>query len=522
MKRGYLGIGRLKGLDRLDLSLVVAVVALALASAAAFGPLPVHPPVQLLAPGLDLVLDTAATVVTGSVSVLALARYRERGEPVALFHAAAFMVLALANGFALVLGLGHAEEIPGLELMAPGQAPVYVASLARLLAAALLVTGGIVSLRRMFIHHPRAVLLVPALATLVLVGLCQAWGDRLPALSSVFPDDPRQLRVLAANVPLATPLGGAVQLASALLFLWAVGLMRRVYRRDRSIGDAYVALGLVFAAFAQLHLGMYPGTYPGVVTSGDGLRLAFDVFLLLGIDAEARSMLGQLRRANQTLEHLGEIEADRAALEERARLARELHDGLAQDLFFAKLKTSRLTAIADLHPEARALGEEVSRALDAGLEEARQAVMTLRIGADPEHSFTDLLSRSVDDFQDRYGVRAESECSPELRKLPTRVEAELLRIVQEALSNVVRHADATLVRVEAAAPDGTLTLSIRDNGRGFDPGTVEAGHFGLATMRERAALLGADIAIETRPQDGTRVVVTMALPPQMAFVGLRS
>jgi signal transduction histidine kinase len=90
-----------------------------------------------------------------------------------------------------------------------------------------------------------------------------------------------------------------------------------------------------------------------------------------------------------------------------------------------------------------------------------------------------------------------------------RTEAELLRIAQEALSNVARHADATIVRVVAVVEDGRLALSIRDNGKGFAMEHVELDHFGLGTMRERAVLVGGEAVIESRPQDGTQVRVTV-------------
>jgi signal transduction histidine kinase len=95
--------------------------------------------------------------------------------------------------------------------------------------------------------------------------------------------------------------------------------------------------------------------------------------------------------------------------------------------------------------------------------------------------------------------------------LTPRAEAELLRIVQEALNNVVRHADATVVRVRAGVVDSHVELVVGDNGSGFEPSEVREGSFGLASMRERALIIGGELTIDSRPQDGTRIRVTVPL-----------
>ncbi len=240
-------------------------------------------------------------------------------------------------------------------------------------------------------------------------------------------------------------------------------------------------------------------------------NLAFDVILLLGIQAETGAYVVSLRRANLGLERLKDAEVRRAAIEERARLSRELHDGLAQDLWLAKLKVSRLAAIPDLGPEASIVCDELGAAIDAGVAEARQAVMALRVAQQPGASFAGLLGRCVDDFADRFGVRAEFACG-DVPRLTTRVEAELLRITQEALSNVRRHADATVVWVRVEVAGDRVVLTVRDNGRGFDPTAVGETGFGLTSMRERASLIGAQLAIESRPRDGSCVTVALPLP----------
>ena len=137
--------------------------------------------------------------------------------------------------------------------------------------------------------------------------------------------------------------------------------------------------------------------------------------------------------------------------------------------------------------------------------------MALRLGNEPAMSLRELMAHYVDDFGDRFGLRAEFDCEGELPHLPPRAEAELLRIAQEALNNVVRHADATVVRVRAGVIDSHIDLVVGDNGVGFEPTEIKDGSFGLASMRERAEIIGGEFTIESRPQDGTRVRVRVPL-----------
>ena len=238
-----------------------------------------------------------------------------------------------------------------------------------------------------------------------------------------------------------------------------------------------MTVGLLFAAFAMAIGASTAGSHPGPVTIADALWLAFNVTLLLAIEAEARVILRALRQANATLEELHAVEISRAALEERARLSRELHDGLTQDLWLAKLKIGRLSAAVGKDPEARALVSDASDAIDQGLAEAHQAVMAMRIAAAEDGSFGHLLARYTEDFEDRFGQRVRVECDPDLPELPVRTQAELLRIAQEALANVHRHADARIARIRARVEDGWFVLVIQDDGRGFE--VAEAGSVGL-------------------------------------------
>lgn len=490
----------------LDGILVVATIGLAIGTAGTV----VAPAilVHVIAPSLDIVLDTFTTAVTLGVVGLGWIRYRQSGQPAAVFQAAAFLVLAIANALPIAFVTTGLDVQAGMALVGPGQAPMYLFPVARLFAAGLLVLGGLASLRSKVVHHAAAMLLFPSVAMLLLVGLIEAAAPALPSLGAF------GLAAERSEPPpmaMPTPFGASIELLAAALFLWAAGLSRRLWRRNGSISDGYFALGFVFAAFAQINATVYPGTYTGLVTSGDIMRLVFDVFLLLGIQAEGADALRRLRRANQLLAWLMRSEAARAGLEERARLSRELHDGLSQDLWLAKLKAARLAARPDLGPEARALTTELGQAIDAGLAQAHEAVATLRVPDEPGGSFGEVLAKLVNDFADRFGVRVEFEHDPALPALPPRAQVELMRITQEALTNVRRHADATVVRVRATTENGGFLVAVKDNGRGFDPSNVGPDAYGLAGMKERAAQIGGDVTIDSRPLDGTLVRLRIPL-----------
>jgi signal transduction histidine kinase len=499
---------RLAPLDRILIGTLAALGVMSMVPVVA-----PHLGVPVVAAGLDAAMDTVTTLVTLTVAALALARYRDQREPVALAQATAFLLLAFANAVALLLVVGLLDQSPWVEHWLPGQAAIYVASFMPLLAAAVLVVGLRETLRSGSSRHVRAAIAIAVVAVLGFVLFVQVGASMLPALASPFDATSIRLPAIGAgSFPVATPLGVLVRGSASALFLWAAVLSRRLYRRRPSIGDGYLTVGFVIAAFSEAFLAVYPGTYPGVVTGGDLLRIAFDVVLLLGIEADARARLGALRRASFLQERIQESEANRAAAEERARLARELHDGLAQDLWLAKLKIGRLAVLAEAGSEIEAVTGDLERAIDSGLAEARQAVMALRSAGTSETSFCELLGGYLDDVADGFGLPIEFECDADLPAIGLRAKAELLRIAQEALSNVRRHADATLVNVRVRAQDDRLTLVVRDNGRGFDTAVIEGKGFGLTSMRERASLIGGGLKVVSRPMDGTRVEVNVPLP----------
>jgi signal transduction histidine kinase len=202
----------------------------------------------------------------------------------------------------------------------------------------------------------------------------------------------------------SAPVLVATQGLIGVAFLVAAALAHRHYRRVGRVGDALLAAGLLIAAVSQVHGAIHPGAYTSIVTTADMLRLGFYGALLFGIFTDSRDDLRELREANVEVQRLAAAQAVSAQLEERSRIAREIHDGLAQDLWFAKLKQSRLAQRVASDEEATVLSDEVGGAIDAALAEARRAVVAMRPGAEPG-DLTDMIARQVDDFSDRFAVR---------------------------------------------------------------------------------------------------------------------
>jgi signal transduction histidine kinase len=477
---------------RFDGAIVLGVVALAVVTAVVW--LDPRIPTRILNPSLDIAINVAATLVGGTVAALAWVRWLETRRPTALFQTAAFTALSTTN--ALMTGLvitGHSDAF-GLDAASPGAAPVYLWSATRLVAAVLLFYGGIRGVRGDAVRIPPPVVALGPTVVLVAgtVLFVLAGGVRSEAASA------------AVNL---------VQLGAFGAFIGAAFYFRRLYVRDRRASDAVLAAGSIVAAFSQLHFAFDPALAAGIVTSGDLLRVGFHGILLYGIQAEIQGELVAVRRANIELARLRDVDAASATLAERARLAREIHDGLAQTLWYAKLKQSRLTQDPALEGETRSTADEVLTAIEAALADARQAVMALR--TPPAGSNLEEILRSyVDEFADRYGLRADFQAEGELPRLPPRTEAEVLRIVQEALNNVRKHADATVVRVRSSIEEGSIVMVVADNGRGFDPLAIGTAGFGLRGMRERADLISGSLSLDSRPGDGARVVVRFPVAPE--------
>ena len=487
-------------LDPLDLPLITMILALAIGTAWTVQ-------FRAFAPRSDLAVATVAAILAPMIAVMGWLRYREIKDSLDLSFAAAGLVLTIAHAAALV-HLLMAQDI-GIQTTPLIQAPSYVAAAANLLVGVTLLYGIAHVLGSRHIRFPVLFLVAPAGVLLAVLALAPALESSLPALEWS-PEIAGSASGVFVPPGYATTLGSVLQISLAALFAAAAALGRRSFLRRRWLGDAFSVVALILTAFGAAYAAVYSAGRTGYVSGADVLSVAFLLTLLLGLAAGAHATHRALRMTNASLRVTRRHDAARAGLEERSRLARELHDGLAQDLWVAKLKVGRLLSLSGLKPEVAELSGELNSAIESGLAEARQAVMALRVPDDA--SFSELLSRYVDDFSDGFGLRAEFECDAPLPPLEPATQAELMRIAQEALNNARRHAYARLVRVSVLVQQDHLRLRIDDDGRGFDHAAIRRGAFGLASMRERAALIGGQLRITSTPQHGTSVSVDLPVP----------
>lgn len=206
-------------------------------------------------------------------------------------------------------------------------------------------------------------------------------------------------------------------------------------------------------------------------------------------------------------------EALAAALRERERLGREIHDGLAQRLWYAQLRQAALLARSDLSPDHREIAEDAASAIEQALADARTAVLASRRPDPTASSFEEVLREVVGDRTGRHQLEALLDYRSR-HELTPRQQAELIGIAQEALNNVVKHAEAQRVFVRVKGSARGVTMTIRDDGKGFRPADVRRGEgsgFGLGGMRQRAALIGGKLILTTTPGRGTTIRIRVPI-----------
>lgn len=202
-----------------------------------------------------------------------------------------------------------------------------------------------------------------------------------------------------------------------------------------------------------------------------------------------------------------------AVAEERALLAREMHDGMAQVLAYVNTKAQAVRAFLR-HQKLEEAGEQLDQLAAAAREvyaDVREGILSLRSQPAPGESFHDVLQTFLDRWREQSGVTVDLRVSSDI-EVPSRVELQLLRIIQEALSNVRKHSRATRAYVDLERRDGMIVAAVRDDGIGFDPARrerAEMPRFGLAIMRERAEGIGGSLEIDSRPGEGTTVRVEL-------------
>lgn len=197
-----------------------------------------------------------------------------------------------------------------------------------------------------------------------------------------------------------------------------------------------------------------------------------------------------------------------AVAAERQRLARDLHDAVTQTLFSASLIADVLPRLWDKRPEdARKRLEDLRELTRGALAEMRTLLLELRPSTLTEAELSELLRQLTEAMVARARLPVTLTIEGEAPLLPPDVQVALYRIAQEALNNVTKHAGASAVSVNLKTEGAALTLTIEDNGHGFDPASIPPDHLGLGIMRERAETIGALLEIDSQPRRGTRLQV---------------
>lgn len=203
------------------------------------------------------------------------------------------------------------------------------------------------------------------------------------------------------------------------------------------------------------------------------------------------------------------------SLKERERIAREMHDGVAQNLAVLKLETFRLKSLAINSGVAwQDELETIDKLINQTYLEVRQTLYDLRASQHLEEGFWPTIQRQLKEFERQTGIVAMLEpLNPTEEPWNALASMQILRIVQEALANVRKHAQAKTVKVSYVCQGEAIRLTVADDGRGFwvsKPG-ASANHYGLQVMQERAETIGATVQVESWPGQGTTVTLTVPL-----------
>ena len=276
------------------------------------------------------------------------------------------------------------------------------------------------------------------------------------------------------------------QLVGAVLYVVAATLFTASAERHRDdpllrwLGPA-----MAVSAWARVNYFLFPSLYSSYVYAGDVLR-AVSCAVLVGATKEIGRYWAQTALV--------------ATLEERRRLARDLHDGLAQELAYMWSQLRRLSS----HPDDTDALARTAGAAERALDESLRAIAALTRPLDEPLDVA--LAQSAEDIAARYGATVALTLDPHVSVDEERREA-MIRIVREAVGNAVRHGGTDRVEVTMVL-NGRLELTIADRGSGFDPaspGERRTG-FGLTSMRQRAEVTGGHLTVTSRPGKGTTVL----------------
>jgi signal transduction histidine kinase len=422
-----------------------------------------------------VMIATAVALIGTLAAGLVVSRFLRSSQLQDLALTLALVVLSASNLFLSAMPSAFGELNSSFVAWAP--------FCGRLLGAVLFALS--VAVPDRIVPNPRRAAWATVVGGLALTGLLAVfvaafsadWGD--PMADAILPLASDSPHITTDTVQLVL-----IAVSLALYVLATVGFLRRAEATNDEL-FAWFALAGPFAAVASLNYFLFPSLYPGWVYTADIFRVGFYGMLAIGAARELAAWHEQL--------------AEAAATGERRRIARDLHDGLAQELAFIVGQTRSLVEKS---------GEEgpfanIAAAAERALDESRTAIAALSRNADEPLDVA--LAQAAEDVAARTGAHIRFDLTPGIHVHPE-LREDLARIVREAVSNAARHGEASNVTVVLSNTDG-IRVSVIDDGKGFDPDAPRRRGFGLTSMRERAEMRGATVLVESRPGMGTKVEV---------------
>jgi signal transduction histidine kinase len=424
-------------------------------------------------PALHVAVETAAWLIAVLASVLVVGRFRRRHQLSELVLACALAVVSLATlvSLSVLLVTGRASNPLTAEATHAG----------RLFSAVLFAAAALAPDRRLRRPGLAANVATALTAAVLLIGVAAdvSVKNMIQELTVVPPG--RAGPHLAASSVLFAEL-----LAAALLYgVAAIAFLTRSLRRgDEFLG--WVALAAVLAAASRVQYFLYSSPSWQSVSVGDGFRLASYAALLTG---SVREIMSYWR-----------AQADAASVRERSRIARDLHDGVAQDLAYLTRNLDSLSGPPD--PETV---KRLCRAAERAQLESRRVITAL---ARPAAQTAEVaVAGAASEIAGQFNVGLDLNLAEGIRLSDERAEA-LLRIACEAVANAARHSGAGRVSLTLERQGSRVRLRVDDAGRGFDS-TAPGGGFGLISMQERARSAGGELRIRSSEGRGSQVEVIL-------------
>jgi len=419
------------------------------------------------APALHVALETTAAITATAAAFLLFGRFGRTGFLDELLLSAGLSLLALSN-FAFA-------ALPAVFDLRSNRASVWSMLFTGALAALLICVAALLPRRRLEAGPRWPLAIYGGTFALAIAGCVPMVVDQ-----GLLP------RGLKASLPVGAAhpsFVGTLQLGLALLYLLAAfGFARR----NRLTGDelsGWLAIACVLSGAARVNYFFHPSLYSNWVYTGDVFRLGFYLALLIGAAREIASYWTSVVAV--------------ASLEERRRLARDVHDGLAQEIAFIA-RNARLLPEHGAEPE---LVDRILRGVARAQEESRRVIGALSARSD--EPLERALEQAAREAARRYGAAVDMDLADGIVLSPEEREA-VVRIASEAVANAARHSGAEVLRVYLERLDAGMRLGIVDDGTGFDDEQPRRG-FGLVTMKDRAEALGGKLRIDSRRGAGTKV-----------------